>query len=233
MEHQREPEQDVLSAWTGRQAAPRAPRKRTGQGPAARVAVVLLALSLGLGTAGCLFSPRSDDGPPEGDEIEWVPPTDTGKVLQNLAAALAGHGSSNYLDCLTDDFRFFVDPQDSLDAGQEAEQLYANWDKSVEDVTINRIFTDSAPGITVTFANVDQPNENDDETYRREDYELTIVWQSGPHQPGEAVTYRGRATFWMRRDETERWAIFRWVDRRSADPGGSDTWGVLRGEYRN
>ncbi len=186
---------------------------------------------------GCIFSPRDDDGAPEeGNEIPWVTPTDTGKVLANLAAALAGEGTSNYMDCFTTaeegGFRFFVDPQDSLDAGQEGEDRYANWVRDDEATYIDGVFLESTGGIDVSFSTVDEPDETEDETYRREDYELTIVWQSGDHQPGESVTYRGQVTFWLKRDDTELWSIFRWVDRRAADPGGSDTWGVLRGDYR-
>ncbi len=205
--------------------------RATTRGRAARAC---LAVGVLLGAVpGCIFSPRDPDGPPEeGPDIPWVTPTDTSKVLENLAAALAGEGISNYMDCLTDDFRFHVDPQDSLDAGQEGEDRYANWIRDDEATYIDGVFLDSAVGIDVVFTTVEGPDENEDETYRREDYELTIVWQSGDHQPGEPVTYRGQVTFWMRRDETQLWSIFRWVDRRAANPGGSTTWGILRGDYR-
>jgi hypothetical protein len=182
---------------------------------------------------GCIFSPREPDGPPdEGPDIPWEPPTDTSKVLSNMAAALAGEGTSNYLDCFADSFRFFVDPVDSNAAGQEAEERYGNWTKDDESVAVNSIFLDSAPGIDVSFSTETPANEEDEITYRREEYTLTVVWQHGPHEPGESVTYRGRATLWMRKDDTERWAIFRWVDRRLPDQGNAETWGVLRGNYR-
>jgi hypothetical protein len=193
----------------------------------------LAALLVALPLSGCIFSPREPDGPPgEGTVIPWEPPTDTDTVLANLAAALAGEGTSNYLGCFSSDYRFFVDPQDSLDAGQEADERYANWTKSDEEQAINAIFLDSATGIDVTFTNVTPPDEEAPITYRLDNYELTIIWQHGAHEPGESVTYRGRATIWLRKDETELWSIFRWVDRRLANQGNSSTWGVLRGDYR-
>ncbi len=205
--------------------------RRRGRGVSVLALCLMLAGALLL--TGCLFSPRDPDGPPdEGSEIPWVTPTDTDKVLANMAAALAGQGDQNYLDCFTDDFEFHVDPQDSLDAGPEGETRYADWFKYDEAVAINGIFLESAEGITVTFTTETEPDETLEETYRREDYVLTIVWQSGDHQPGETEIFRGRATLHMRRDETERWAIFEWVDRRAPNPSGSDTWGVLRGDYR-
>lgn len=192
----------------------------------------LTALALVATLPGCIFSPRDPDGPPdEGSEIPWETPTTTSKVLTNLAAALAGEGISNYMDCFTDDFRFHVDPSDSLDAGQEGFDRYANWTASDEETYVGGVFLESAEGMSVVFTTVDEPNEEEDDTYRRDDYELTIVWQSG-HQQGESVTYRGRVTLWLRRDDTQLWSIYRWVDRRADSPGGSDTWGVLRGDYR-
>ncbi|MCK4408839.1 MAG: hypothetical protein KAW67_02065, partial [Candidatus Eisenbacteria sp.] len=207
---------------------------------AARVRAALVwlaAVALLAGVPGCIFSPRDDDGAPyDDDEIPWVTPTDTDRVLQNLAAALAGEGVSNYMDCFTHPeqggFTFHVDPQDSLDAGQEGEDRYAKWTEEDEATYITGVFLESAEGIDVSFSTVEQQDENDDEMYRREDYELTIVWQSGDHQPWESVTYCGQVKLWMKRDETELWSIFKWIDRRAADPGGRDTWGVLRGDYR-
>lgn len=231
MEHLRQSQSDLLRETSGTSWM------RARVKAWARTALVWLAAGAILAAVpGCLFGPRDPDGPPdEGPNIPWVTPTDTDKVLQNLAAALAGEGISNYMDCLADipdTFRFHVDPQDSLDAGQEGEDRYANWIRDDEATYIDGVFLDSAMGIDVVFTTLEDPDENEDETYRREDYELTIVWQSGDHQPGESVTYRGEATFWMRRDETQLWSIFKWVDRRAADPGGSATWGVLRGDYR-
>jgi hypothetical protein len=198
-----------------------------------RLVAALAAVALICTLPGCIFSPRDPDGPPDaGTDIPWVTPTDTDKVLTNLGAALAGEGISNYMDCFTDDFRFHVDPSDSLDAGQEGFDRYANWTAADEETYIGGVFLESAEGIDVVFTPVDEPNEEDDDTYRRDDYELTIVWQSGDHQPGEPVTYRGRVTLWLRRDDTQLWSIYKWVDRRADSPGGSDTWGVLRGDYR-
>ena len=227
MEHLGQSQPELLKETSGRAArAQVVTRARTALAWVAAAALIIA-------VPGCIFSPRDPDGPPdEGPEIPWVTPTDTDKVLENLAAALAGEGISVYMDCFTDSFKFHVDPQDSLDAGQEGFDRYANWTEEDEETYIGGVFLESAEGIGVSFSTVIEPNENQDETYRREDYELTIVWQSGDHQPGESVTYRGQATLWLRRDDTELWSIFEWVDRRAASPGGSDTWGVLRGDYR-
>jgi len=178
---------------------------------------------------GCVFSPREPDGPPEGGQTEWETPITTEIVLRNLKAAIEGESISNYLDCYTDDFTFIVDPQDYLDAGQEAEQRYGDWTKDVEQQATNNIFA-QWQDIEVTFENFEPPDESLDETYRQEDYVLSLVTLGSV--PNLTVIYRGRALLWMRRSDTGRWAIFRWEDQRTESTGAAQTWGVLRGDSR-
>ena len=177
--------------------------------------------------SGCIFSPRDPDGPPAEDATDWQTPVNTSIVLENLKAALEGDSPSNYRDCYTEDFTHEVDPQDWLDAGQEAEDLYADWTRDDEEQSANGILGD-AESITVSFVNYQEPDETEDETDRIDDYTLTISWESGVYS-GQELTYEGRAIIYLRRDGTGRWAIYRWEDnRRTANP----TWGFLRGEYR-
>jgi hypothetical protein len=189
---------------------------------------LLAALAVCLAVGGCIFAPREPDGPPDGDSTNWETPITTLIVLQNLKAAMRGENPTNYRECFTADYAFHVDPQDSLDAGQEAEERYAGWTRDDEEHAASRIFGDAAQ-ITVTFTTVIQPDETQVETCRQEDYTLTVAWESGGHV-NEEITYRGRASLWMRKGDSGRWAIFRWVDRRTV--AGSSTWGTVRGENR-
>lgn len=190
---------------------------------------LLLALSVALLFGGCILSPREPDGPPEGDVTDWETPINTSIVLSNLKSAFEGEGLTNYRDCFADSFRFHVDPSDSLDAGQEGYDRYANWTRDDEEHAANGVFGDAAD-ITLTFMTIQQPDESTDNTYRIEQYSLTVEWDApGQHQE---VTYRGQASLHMRRDSTGRWAIYRWVDRRLSS-GTYTTWGVLRGDFRN
>jgi hypothetical protein len=177
---------------------------------------------------GCILSPRSPDGPPEEPPTDWQTPVNTDIVLENLTAAFEGKGLSNYRDCFADSFRFHVDPQDSLDAGQEAYDRYANWTRDDEEQVANAVFTD-AGDISLTLTTTEETDETSGDMYRKEEYSLTISWQSGPHV-SEEILYRGVATLYMRRDLIGRWAIYRWVDRRVDTV--HETWGVLRGDYR-
>jgi hypothetical protein len=195
---------------------------------ALRRAGFLVALGTVLALGGCIFTPREPDGPPEGDTTNWETPITTLIVLQNLRAAMADENPTNYRECFTEDYAFHVDPQDSLDAGQEAEDRYADWTRDDEEHAASRIFGGAAE-ITVNFSTVLQPDEAQMETCRQEDYTLTVAWESGGHV-NEEITYRGRASLWMRKNDSGRWAIFRWVDRRSVV--ANSTWGTVRGEYR-
>ena len=165
--------------------------------------------------------------------MAYKQPTSTNIVLENLVAALEGENSANYKDCFTDDYRFHVDPADSNDAFPEGEERYANWAREDEEHSIAGIFNDAAT-ITLTsttFEIVDEEDDGDGLAIRKEDYNLVISWSSGAHV-NEEITYKGRATLYFRSDDTERWAIFKWVDRRTANPEDFETWGVLRGDYR-
>jgi hypothetical protein len=196
---------------------------------AKRALLVAAALSLLL-PCGCIFTPREPDGPPEGKVTEWETPINTGIVLSNLRSAFEGEGVQNYRDCFTDSFRFHVDPSDSLAAGQEGYDRYANWTRDDEEHAANGLFGD-ASDIGLQFTTIQQPDESGDNTYRIEEYALTITYGSG--DVSEEVTYEGRASLHMRRDNTGRWAIYRWVDRRLPQDSPPPTWGYLRGEYRD
>ena len=151
-------------------------------------------------------------------------------MLSNLTAAIEDENQANYRDCLTEDFRFHVDPADSLDAGEEGEERYANWTRDVEEQTAGNIFA-LAVEIDLDLTNVTPPDESGDDTYREDDYELTISFEVAPGLELEVV-YVGRAVFFMRRD-ADRWAIYRWADQRTVEPAVNATWGALRGEYRD
>ncbi len=194
------------------------------------ITLLAFAVALMLGLSGCLFSPRTPDGPPDENEIPWETPVTTTIVLTNLKAALVGEGTANYMDCFSDDFCFHVDPQDSLDAGQEGEARYANWVATDEEQAVTGVFA-AASEISISFTAFEAPDESQDETFRKDDYVLTIDWASGQHV-NEQITYKGRATLHMRKTGS-RWAIFEWVDRRTENPDDFETWGVVRGDHRN
>ncbi len=186
-------------------------------------------LALLLSSAGCLFSPRDPDGPPDDVADNWETPVTTTILRENLKAALEGENIGNISDCFTDDYVFEVDPSDYIDAGAEGDVRYADWGKDDETQATQAIFA-SASDINVTFINVESTDESGDDMYRREDYVLTIFWQSGQNI-NEEITYKGQATLHMRREQSS-WAIYRWVDSRTVEPSENETWGVLRGDYR-
>ena len=194
-----------------------------------KIALLVLTVMLVSGLSGCLFSPRTPDGPPDESQIPWETPVTTSIVLTNLKAAIEGEGSANYMDCFADTFAFHVDPEDSLNAGLEGEARYAHWVLTDEEQAVSGIFA-AASKISVSFTVFEPPDESQDETFRRDDYVLTVDWASGQHVD-EQITYKGRVTLHMRKTAS-RWAIYKWVDRRTEAPD-FETWGVVRGDYRN
>jgi len=194
---------------------------------AALAIAVLLGATPWLG--GCLFSPRDPDGPPQGDQTNWETPVSTAIVLSNMKAALGDESQANYRDCFTEDFRFHVDPADSLLAGEEADIRYANWTREDEEQAAGNIFAASV-GVDLSLTSIIGPDESGDDTYREDDYELRVTFELAPGIESD-VLYKGRAVLYLRR-ESGRWAIYRWADQRTVEPEQNETWGVLRGEYR-
>ncbi len=186
-------------------------------------------LALLLFSAGCLFSPREPDGPPDGVADNWETPVTTTILRANLKAALESENIGNMSDCFTDDYTFEVDLSDYIDAGAEGDVRYTDWGKTDEIQATQAIFA-GASDINVTFVLEEATDESGDDMYRRESYVLTVFWQSGQNI-NEEVTYKGQATLYMRREQSS-WAIYRWVDSRTVEPSVNETWGVLRGDYR-
>lgn len=179
---------------------------------------------------GCLLTPREPDGPPSEDDTPWETPNYTEAVLRNLRNAMEYESTGNYSDCFTDDFRFHVDPSDSLDAGEEAEDRYADWTLDDETRYVQSIFPQAAEiSLALTQVQDDVPITSQEDIYRQDDYELVVVWQSGDLT--EEAVYKGRMTLYMRFRDTGTWAIYKWVDRRTSYPD-YDTWGVLKGDFR-
>lgn len=204
-------------------------KAKTSRRDAAFALVVAGLLVAALCSGGCIFSPREPDGPPEGGEGDWEPPVTTTILRSNLKSAMERENVGNYSDCFAEDFRFHVDPSDSLDAGAEGEVRYANWVKSDETQAMQSVFA-AASEISIQFTMVEGPDETQDDTFRREDYTMTVYWSSGQHV-NEEITYKGRATLHMRREQS-RWSIYKWVDRRTVEPDVNETWGVVRGDFR-
>jgi len=90
--------------------------------------VVLLGL-LAWGLGGCWNPFAPPKGDPDPDPIEWEIRDSPQHVLDNLVTAYKNKKAEEYLDCLSEDFIFFLNPRD-VEEHPELEPGY--WDKPEE-----------------------------------------------------------------------------------------------------
>lgn len=174
--------------------------------------------------SGCvLFEPRD---PETGDEAQsvWVPPTTPEQVVANLELALENQVFTDYLRALTTDFEFHPDPTDSIliENDRPGLQVFANWNRNVEDETAQAIHADS-DSLSLVFQEGSQ-EELFDGRLLKKPYTLTI-------RKGTIDTaYRGEARFFTRQISGSEWYVYRWEDVRSVPSATS--WGFLKGLSR-
>lgn len=92
---------------------------------------------VGLLAAGCSSSPTGPDGNGAPDYPERTSPEN---AIAKLVMAYEAMNADEYLDCLAEDFVFFVNPYDTLGF----QPLPPFWDRTVEDTIARRMFRESS-----------------------------------------------------------------------------------------
>ena len=205
--------------------------------PARLFCVVLFSLLL-MGysvISGCKnpFKTRSSP-PPEFSEGTWETPGLPEIVIQNLFYAYNEKIIGNFIQCLSDSFRFSA-REDSIDAVDKGRaELFANWDRSVEISVTTSIFNTSRQhpdsfGYVVSFLSTHPPDEMGDTlAVLSRDYELFIFDLKAT--PPETTLAKGTATFHMKQTSLNWWSIFFWSDIPAES--GEDDWADFKAKFR-
>jgi hypothetical protein len=131
-------------------------------------------------TAGCATTSTGPDPPGPEDLPEYKERTSPMNVIWNVAKAYQNMDAEAYLDCLAEEFIFFLSPDDLTDFPE----LPEFWDKAEEIAIHEAMFGEGADVLSVTLAFAhdtavwyDGGNANpfDDLWTFREDIELRIV----------------------------------------------------------
>jgi len=96
-----------------------------------------VSIAAGLISAGCCDSPTGPDGDGAPDYPERTSPEN---AIAKLEMAYEAMDADEYLDCLSEDFIFYVNPPDTLDFPP----LPPFWDRAVEDTIARRMFRESS-----------------------------------------------------------------------------------------
>jgi hypothetical protein len=169
-----------------------------------------------VGLAGC---PRDPESPSEGGG-QLVNLSDPDSVLFQLQVGVRNGVITQYMNAFTQNFVFNPDQVDSISLSQQLPGVFDNWTFDVEQQVMQLVLISYAIR-SVQFTDVESTSVNDREVVLREDYTLLM----------DSERYHGEAEFFMIKESSNDWRIFRWRDRQgTADP--DTTWGILKGIFR-
>lgn len=171
---------------------------------------------------GCdLFQTRSVE-PPGGTSSPWIYPNQVEQVFINMQQAMADLNTENYLRC-------FFAPDDSSgvylfipNPNYVGWPLSQPWGYGEESQTIQYLFslmTPNSPGFLMFEEEANIPYGNEDSVLVTQTYNLSVP-VSDPTLPQEVT---GRSDFYLKRNSTGYWAIYRWEDLE-----GSPSWTDLK-----
>jgi hypothetical protein len=194
-----------------------------------------MALLIAFAIGGCLKNPfatrHGED--PVGVTGTWETPAAPETAIRNLLYACNEKIVQNYQSCLSDNFVFST-PEDSIRAeSQGSGYLYYNWDKNVEILTAQNIFsTYGSSGHQLFLSMLQSPNNPDSigdtiaVIYRQYVMRLIVADSIGI----DTTTASGLATFRLNQAQFDLWSIYFWQDL--PDTVGGYNWGQFKAMYR-
>lgn len=188
----------------------------------------VLLIPLALLLLGCEnpFATRSAE-PPSVRRGTWEDPTFYDAVLRNLENSYNEQIIDNFTDCLSDDFRFFPDPEDQA----QYPGIFDDWGWEQEIDVTRSIFTSGTATGFIDLALVDTTMEvyfypSGDTVKAEVVYDLTVDQEkvSAPRHMA------GRAIFFIYEGTGSIWEVFRWEDSKTDFPD-SCSWGELKATF--
>jgi len=191
---------------------------------------VMVTLCLGMVlVSGCFLSPREQESPSSGEQIDYVNDNSAVNVWTNLEISLNNTHAPGWETRISDDFQYTPDSQ-ALNMPGLPPGYWENWNKERESAFINNLY-DNVVGIISLMRDPDfvVPDESGGVAeWEGVIYDLTV--DSG----GSVIRYRASADISFRL-EGNFWYVYRWIDLiGESDPETGQTlssMGVLRGTF--
>jgi len=208
-----------------------APRVRMLPGVSA--IVTLLAL------AGCSNTSSGPEAADQEDTPTYTARTSPAGVLARFREAYVAMDAEAYVDCLSDDFEFFLRPED---VGNPDNPLPEFWDRSEEQAIHERMFSDptnvdevrlTMTTVSIEFDPGDDLDSVDDDVYTyRENTDLRVYIGNWIFLGGHSQEFSIRVD----PDETGRsgetlWEIEAWSELDEWEKVES-SWGMIKSMYR-
>jgi len=169
------------------------------------------------------FYTRTPEPPEEGRRLNLFSPTVARNVVKNLKRTWEKFSPVDYMECLSEDFRFSPDPSDST----KFEEIFSEpWDRAREEAFARRFLDKNTISSLSLLLEPDEPEyeeDRGDEHYFEYSYILQI--QHNLDAPGYM---EGKMHLTLRRDETGNWSIVLWKDEKTGDV---PTVGELRARF--
>jgi hypothetical protein len=173
------------------------------------ILTVIIGLSLMLVSSCDLFSTRPTE-PPFDPGSAWIYPTQVDQVFENMKQAIVDVNGDHYMRC-------FFTPDDTLETYLFIPNPNTIWPLSVpwgydeEYQAIDYLFSllsTGSPGFLSFLSEGELVYGNEDSVWVTKSYTM-VVPVSDPLLPQEV---RGRADFYLAKNGTGYWAIYRWED---------------------
>ncbi|HIE03416.1 MAG TPA: hypothetical protein EYP61_01515 [Candidatus Latescibacteria bacterium] len=166
------------------------------------------------------FYTREPEPPQEGRRLNLFSRTVPRNVVRNLELTWEKFSHADYMECLSEDFRFSPDPSDSI----RFEEVFASpWDRVREEDFARRLLDRSiVPSLDLSLK-LEYEEEGEDESYF--EYSYTLQLQHDRDAPGYI---KGKMYLTLRRDATGNWSIVLWRDEKTSD---IPTTGELRARF--
>lgn len=174
-----------------------------------------------------LFDPRVPQTP-SGGGVAWQDPTSPDIVVENMQASLNGQ-SATYMDCFSEAFVFYAD---TSDINEYVSYDFTQWDLSVENATVNALFSIVPEDSTIVSLFTMDPDHSDpsapvDSVVIYRYYSVTVP---GSVHSGTGTPAVGIAELHLVEIEGF-WTIKEWHDSRHKTTPFV-TWAVAKAVYR-
>ncbi len=175
-----------------------------------RIGVV--ACLLFLSACGNPFSTREPE-PPESGGSNFINPSSPDVVFINLQIALQERNVENYVRSFVDTSRSQQRFEFIADQGVMATQpgTFLNWSLEDERRYLQQLFQ-ATPADSVIRLNFDLDNRSETASTATLTQTYTLEVRHRLQSESAPADIRGQATFFLERNETGDWAIFRWQD---------------------
>ncbi|HUI28742.1 MAG TPA: hypothetical protein VLX91_00905 [Candidatus Acidoferrales bacterium] len=180
--------------------------------------------------SGCnIFQTRTPQQPQQG-QSDFIPPTSSDIVIQNLKSAVAEKNVDNYLSCLSDtNFggrKFTFVP--AVNISSQYAQIFANWDKDYSERTYFSnlaVYSSATASPALTLSSENYTSLSSDSVKYTANY--ILLWpNSASGSPQQA---EGNLQFFLGVDRNQNWSVYRWIDTKLTD--SLPTWSEMKAKF--